>query len=79
MKKRNRDIEKHLNIHAITLIATVFVTAILDAANIYKISASVMTVFLVGYTAYIVISTVMMVGKEDNSKEEKTDKKKQKK
>ncbi len=79
MKKKNRDIEKHLNVHAITLIATVFAVAILDAANIYKISASVMTVFLVGYTAYIVISTVMMVGKEDNSKEEKTDKKKKKK
>lgn len=80
MKKNN--IEKHVNIHIITLLVTIFVVVILDSLKIYSISPVVICVFLVGYSLYIVISTIWLLGKNDyleQEKEERKNKKNQKK
>ena len=62
MKKVN--IKKHVNIHLITLLITIFVVVILDALNMYRISPIVMVVFVIGYSLYIIISTIIMLGKK---------------
>ena len=66
------NIKKHVNIHVITLLVTIFVVALLDSLKMYSISPLAMTVFLVGYSLYIIISTIYLLGKKDA---EKTDKK----
>ena len=60
---KNNNIKKHVNIHIITLVCTILVVAVLDALKMYSISPVAMTVFLVGYSLYIIISTIIMINK----------------
>ena len=61
---KERKIKKHVNIHIITLLSTIFVVVLLDLTKMYSISPSAMMVFLVVYTLYIIISTVIMISKK---------------
>ena len=70
MNKKN-NIKKHVNIHIITLVVTIMVVAIMDALKLYSISVSAMIVFIVGYTLYIVVSSVMMISKNSKENENK--------
>ena len=63
MKKNN--IRKHVNIHIITLVVTIFVVALMDLLKLYTISSTAMIVFVLGYTLYIIISTIWMFSKKE--------------
>ena len=66
MKKYN--IRKHVNIHIITFILTIFAVVLLDLLRVYSISPTAMIAFLTAYSLYIIISTIYMVSKNESNK-----------
>ena len=69
MKKYN--IRKHVNIHIITFVMTIFVVVLMDLLEVYSISPTAMIAFLTCYSLYIIISTIYMVSKNEHDKTNK--------
>ena len=62
---KDRKIKKHINIHIITLVITIFVVVLMDLMKLYSISPTAMMVFVIGYSLYIIISTIIMINKNN--------------